>query len=167
MIKNNKKTRLSGFTLIEMLVVVLIIGILAAVALPQYKKSVEKTRVVEALINIKAIEGSMQRYVLAKGFPTSGIVYFKDFADIELSGGDWDEYGAYYNKEPFEYNAFCEPTFCHIEVTRYSTSLLYELSVHIMADEVKHECWTTFTDMGEYICKYLESQGWEYVDNEF
>ncbi len=93
MIKNNKKTRLSGFTLIEMLVVVLIIGILAAVALPQYKKSVEKTKLSEALMNIAVIESAMQRYILAQGYPSNGRVYFKDIADIDLSGGKWGEGG--------------------------------------------------------------------------
>ena len=63
---NNK-----AFTLIEMLVVVLIIGILAAIALPQYELSVEKTRASQALVALRSLKDSMEREKLARGqYPT-------------------------------------------------------------------------------------------------
>ena len=54
-----------GFTLIEMLVVVLIIGILAGIALPQYNKAVEKAKLSEALINAKAMQEAVKRFFLS------------------------------------------------------------------------------------------------------
>jgi len=60
-------TKKSGFTLIELLVVVLIIGILAAIAVPQYQRTVEKSRAAEAFINLKNIVQKVQIYILENG----------------------------------------------------------------------------------------------------
>ena len=56
-----------GFTLIELLVVVLIMGILASVAMPQYFKSVEKSRAAEAVDTLSAIASSQERAYMQKG----------------------------------------------------------------------------------------------------
>lgn len=57
----------AGFTLIEFLVVVLIIGILAAVALPQYEKAVAKARVAKLLPWFKKIKEGRELYVMNSG----------------------------------------------------------------------------------------------------
>lgn len=51
-----------GFTLIELLAVVLMIGILTSVALPQYRKSVQRAEAMEALVNLKSLFDSAKRY---------------------------------------------------------------------------------------------------------
>ncbi|MBO7237850.1 MAG: prepilin-type N-terminal cleavage/methylation domain-containing protein [Elusimicrobiaceae bacterium] len=67
-----------AFTLIELLVVVLIIGILAAIALPQYKKAVEKSRAAQGITMLKSMYQAAQVYYLANG------EWPKSFADLDV-----------------------------------------------------------------------------------
>ena len=62
-----KKQNTAGFTLIEMMVVVLIIGILAAIALPQYRMAVTKAKVAAILPLMRAWKDALMEYKLTNG----------------------------------------------------------------------------------------------------
>ena len=55
----NKK----GFTLMELMAVVMIIGILTSVALPQYRKVVDRSRFTKAQVMAKSMYDSCQRLI--------------------------------------------------------------------------------------------------------
>ena len=56
-----------AFTLVELLVVVLIIGVLAAIALPQYQKVIERSKSAQAISLIKATAQAIESYRLSNG----------------------------------------------------------------------------------------------------
>ncbi len=68
----------NGFTLIELVVVILIIGILTAVALPQYEKAVWKSRAVQLQTAVKSISSAQEVYFLANG------TYAVEYAQLDV-----------------------------------------------------------------------------------
>ena len=89
MLKNYRKNY-KGFTLIELLVVVLIIGILAAIALPQYKKAVEKSKASQALTLLQSAYQAAMLYQVATGnYPSSIEELDVDIPSDFKGGGEW------------------------------------------------------------------------------
>ncbi len=60
-------SKTKAFTLIELLVVILIIGILTAIALPQYRKAVTRAKNREAILAMRAIGQEIEMYNLENG----------------------------------------------------------------------------------------------------
>ncbi|XXK22070.1 pilin [Arenicellales bacterium nBUS_48] len=70
-----EQRRQRGFTLIDILIVILIIGIFASIALPLYNKYAARTEVTEALILIGPIKQALMLYYQENGgFPSQGPV---------------------------------------------------------------------------------------------
>ncbi len=67
-----KKINGSGFTLIEMVIVVAIVGILAAIAVPQYQHSVRKAKEAVLREDLYQFEAIIDQYYADKGkYPQS------------------------------------------------------------------------------------------------
>lgn len=64
--------RRAGFTLVELLVIVMILGILSAIALPQYRRSMERARAAEALTMLRALYDSCERYAWENNYNSCG-----------------------------------------------------------------------------------------------
>lgn len=60
-------TKKTGFSLVELTIVVVILGILATFAVPRFMTSVEKTKASEAFSYLAQIEGAQARYNAERG----------------------------------------------------------------------------------------------------
>jgi prepilin-type N-terminal cleavage/methylation domain-containing protein len=60
--KANKSIVRAGFTLVELAVVIVIIGVLAAFAVPRFRASVERSKAAESFNYLSSIQAAMERY---------------------------------------------------------------------------------------------------------
>lgn len=85
------KRKRKAFTLIELLVVVLIIGVLSAVALPQYQKAVWKAHAAQIMSLVRSIANAQEIYYLANG------EYSSTFSALDIQLPAEPEESCHYN----------------------------------------------------------------------
>jgi len=78
-------TKTQGFTLIELMMVIAIIGILAAIAIPQYQHYVARSQMAESIVMMNVAKIMIEDYVIDSGaFPANQSLLIT--LDINVTG---------------------------------------------------------------------------------
>ncbi|MGB0721734.1 MAG: pilin [Gammaproteobacteria bacterium] len=84
--KRHTKRNDQGFTLIELMIVIAIIGILAAIAVPQYQNYTIRAKVSDIMLQLAPIKRGIEEYVVLHGeHPALGDIE----SMIGISGAAW------------------------------------------------------------------------------
>src|SRR5690348_5889850 len=75
-----KKSRRSGFTLVEIMIVVAIIGLLAAIAIPNFIKARTTSQMNACINNLRQVDGAIQQWALENKKDSSATVAFSDIS---------------------------------------------------------------------------------------
>jgi prepilin-type N-terminal cleavage/methylation domain-containing protein len=76
--RESPRTR-KGFTLVELAVVIVIIGVLAAFGVPKFLNSVERSKAAEAFAYLSAVRSAEERYLAKEG------VYTADLTALDIN----------------------------------------------------------------------------------
>lgn len=150
-----------GFTLLELMAVVIIVSILAAVALPQYKKAVNRARLAEAVSNMGVIQKGIDMYCMQFKADCNAGVCFSCQDGQRLDGDLALEYGGAGSRQSkdFLYYYGCNSgNACTVNITPKSNNELPTLR----ADRTKSGLtvtWTKTCTGADTYCDGLISQG--------
>ena len=81
-----KKTTKKGFTLVEIMIVVAIIGLLAAIGIPSFKKARNNTMAKNAINNARIVLGACEQYAMENGLTDDTTVASENYLAYVKNG---------------------------------------------------------------------------------
>ncbi len=148
-----------GFTLTELMAVVIIVSILAVLSTGYYRKSVEQSRFTEILSNTNAVAEAVNRYIVEKRAEGLTDITPPSFKDLDISfgscgGGTCDIKGRYrIMLNPHQFSVAAQPLQGMFAGGKYAISV----NTHFANPKDRVAC--TFNEGNQDAKSFCESMG--------